>query len=87
MASPILRIPHPAVEPGNLPRITHARLPSRNRAFSFPAPPIPRIPHANFRAFMSHHNAGLRFETFARCHERRENKAKICEKAEFTQGK
>ncbi len=26
-------------------------------------------------------------ETFARCHERYENKAKICEKAEFTQGK
>jgi hypothetical protein len=26
-------------------------------------------------------------ETFARCHERYENKAKICEKAEFTRGK
>ncbi len=35
--------PHPAVEPGDLPRTTHARLPSRNRAFSFPAPPIPRV--------------------------------------------
>ena len=26
-------------------------------------------------------------ETFARCHERHENKAKICEKAEFARGK
>jgi len=26
-----------------VPRTTHARLPSRNRAFSFPAPPIPRV--------------------------------------------
>ncbi len=27
------------------------------------------------------------YETFARCHERCENKAKICKKAEFTRGK
>jgi hypothetical protein len=30
---------------------------------------------------------GAIIETFARCHERYENKAKICEKAEFTRGK
>ena len=36
---------------------------------------------------LSRDSNNLFTETFARCHERYENKAKICEKAEFTRGK